>query len=259
MLMRPILNIINTMLKECIRSKIFLGLSLFVVLFLIFSVYISSLSLDTPARFILNAGMAGISIISLAVIILFGLYSIYEEKNRNELHVLLNRIPRSSYLFGKFIGIAIVQAIFAVIVSLGIFILAWYFGNAVCFEIFYAAIFAILEFSLLIGVGILFYCLNTGFTLNSLLVLTIYIVGHSTKEAIISFIGLGKYGNDFHLYIVKTIGIILPDFDFFNFKLELLHHQSIPTEKVLISVGYWFFYLTALLLISTAILRTKDV
>ena len=257
--MKPVLSIINTMLKECIRSKIFFGLSLFVILFFIFSVYISFLSLDTPARFILNAGMAGISMISLAVIILFGLYSIYEEKNRNELHVILNRIPRHSYLFGKFAGTVLIQTIFAIFTSAGIFILVWYFGGSIRFEIFYAAFFAILEFSLLISVGIFFYSLGIGFTLNSLLVITVYIVGHSTKEAIISFVGLGKYGSNLHLYIVKTISIILPDFDFFNFKLELLHQQHIPIEKILISCGYWLFYLAALLFISTAVLKSKDI
>jgi len=257
--MRPLFSIINMMLKECIRSKVFLGLNLFIILLFIFSVYISYLSLDTPARFILNSGMAGISIVSLAVTILFGLYSIHEEKNRNELHVLLNRIPRSSYLLGKFIGIAIIQACFAMITSTGIFILAWYFGNTACFEIFLAGVFAIFEFSLLIGVGILFYSLNTSFTLNSLLVLSIYIIGHSTREAMISFTGLGKYGSNFHLHVVKTISIILPDFDFFNFRLELLHNQSIPTEKLLFSFGYWLFYLGGLLLISIAILKNRDI
>ena len=211
------------------------------------------------ARFIINAGMAGISIVSLAVTILFGLYSVHQEKNRNELHVILNRMPRSYYLFGKFAGITIIQIIFTLITSAGIFILAWYFGKTVCFEIFFAGIFAVFEFSLLIGVGIFFYSLNTSYTLNSILVLAIYIVGHSTKEAIISFVGLGKFGNTFHLYLVKTISVVLPDFDFFDFKLELLHHQSIPIEKILISASYWLFYLAAILVISTAILKNKDI
>ena len=247
------------MTTECIRSKIFFGLSFFLIIFFVFSVYISFLSLDTPARFILNSGMAGISIISLAVIILYGLYSLYEEKNRNELPIILNKIPRSSYLFGKFAGIAFIQAIFALITSLGIFILILYFGHAVHFEIFYSAMFSILEFSLLIGVGMLLYSLNTSFTLNSLLVIMIYIIGHSTKEAVVSFVGLGKYGNPLHLYLVKMISIILPDFDFFNFRLELLHQQNIPVQKIALSLGYWLFYLAALLIISLAIFKKKDV
>jgi hypothetical protein len=257
--MRPILNIINAMIKECLHNKVFFGIVSFIILLFIFSSYISFLSLDTPARFIINAGMAGISIVSLLIIILFGLYSIYEEKNRNELHVILNRVPRSSYLLGKFIGISIVQSIFGLIVSTGIFILAWYFGKAIRFEIFFALGFSILEFSLLIGVGILFYSLNLTYTLNSLLLIAIYIAGHSTKEAIISFVGLGRYGSNIHLYIVKAISIILPDFDFFNFKLELLHHQYIPPAKIIISMVYWLFYLIALLIISTAIIKHKDI
>ncbi len=145
------------------------------------------------------------------------------------------------------------------LISVGIFILAWYFGKAVCFEIFAAALFATLEFSLLVAVGLLFYSIGTNFTLNSLLLIAVYIAGHSTREAVISFAGLGKYGSKLHLYIVKTISIILPDFDFFNFRLELLHHTNIPAQKIIITIGYWAFYLIALLVISSAIFKNRDI
>ena len=91
--MRDIITISKIVMKESLRDRIFWGLLIFLGLFLVFSVYVSSLSLNTAARFIINFGMLGISIVCLTVSVLFGMYSLYREKERNELYVLLNRRP----------------------------------------------------------------------------------------------------------------------------------------------------------------------
>ncbi|SDU49329.1 hypothetical protein [Desulfobacula phenolica] len=257
--MRPMIYIARSMLKESLRSRIIWGMLLFLALFFVFSVYISFLSLDTPARFILNAGMVGLSLVGLAVTILFGLYAMYEEKNRYERYVLLNRIPRGAYLMGKFAGTVLIQALFSMVTAIGIFGLTWYFGNTIAYGIFGAAYWTMLEFSLLMAVGIFFYSMETGFPLNAMLVIGTYIVGHSTREAMLSFIGLGKLGSELHYYLVKALCIILPDFDFFNFRLALIHHEPIPVEKILISTGYWAFYLAGILILSSVFLKQKDI
>ncbi|WP_300459678.1 hypothetical protein [Desulfobacula sp.] len=257
--MRSILTLTRTMLQESFRSKLFWGLVLFLIFFFGFSVYISFLSLDTPARFILNAGMVGISLVCLAVTILFGLFSMYEEKARFERYVILNRIPRATYLMGKFSGTIVIQALFAVLTATGIFFLTWYFAGDVFYGIFAAAYWAILEFSLLMAVGIFFYCLGTSFPLNAMLVLGTYVMGHSTREAMLSFIGLGQFGSKIHFYFVKVLCVVIPDFDFFNFRLSLIHHEPIPLAKILISTGYWGCYLAGVLFLSTMILKQKDI
>ena len=257
--MRSILSLTRTMVQESLRSKLFWGLVVFLLLFFGFSVYISFLSLDTPARFILNAGMVGLSLVCLAVTILFGLFSMYEEKSRFERYVILNRIPRAAYLMGKFTGTVVIQALFALFTAVGIFFLTWYFAGVLPWEIFAAAYWAILEFSLLMAVGILFYSLETSFPLNAMLVIATYGVGHSTREAVLSFIGLGQFGSKIHLYIVKVLCVVIPDFDFFNFRLALIHHEPIPMGKILISTGYWGCYLAATLMLCSVILKQKDI
>jgi len=247
------------MLQESFRSKLFWGIVLFLMLFFVFSVYISFLSLDTPARFILNAGMAGLSLVCLAVTILFGLFSMYEEKARFERYVILNRIPRAAYLMGKFSGTVVIQALFAVLTAAGIFFLTWYFAGEVHYGIFAAAFWAILEFSLLMAVGIFFYCLGTSFPLNAMLVLATYVVGHSTREAMLSFVGLGQFGSQIHYYFVKVLCVVIPDFDFFNFRLALIHSEPIAPGEILISMGYWACYLAAVLILSSVILKQKDI
>jgi hypothetical protein len=253
-----ILTISKISLKESLRDKIFIGLVIFLLLFFMFSLYISTLSLGTVARFIENTGMLGISLACLMVSILFGLFSIYREKERNELYVLLNRVPRSSYLLGRLLGAAYIIVIFALFAGLGIFLLTWLFGKQLAPELFWAVFWAVLEFTLLTSIGFLFYALGVGFTLNSLLVLAVFMVGHSMNEAIESFIALGRYGSPLHLALVKGISYLFPNLDMFDFRLAIVHAETIPLGQAALSALYWLFYVVAVSAVSAAIINRRD-
>jgi len=257
--MQNILTISKISLKESLRDKIFIGLLIFLVLFFLFSVYISTLSLGTVARFIENTGMLGISLVCLMVAILFGLFSLYREKERNELYVLLNRIPRYAYLLGRFLGTSYIIIIFSFFTGAGIFLLTWIFGDKLAPELFWAVYWAILEFTLLTGIGIFFYTLGVGFTLNSLLVLSVFVMGHSMNEAVQSFIALGRYGSEFHLLLVKTISYLFPNFDMFDFRLAIVHSEPLPKGQIILSTIYWFFYTLSLLALSSYIINRRDI
>lgn len=257
--MRNILTISKIVLKESIRDRIFIGLLLFVGMIFLFSVYISSLSLGTVARFIQNIGMLGISLICLTVVILFGLFSIYREKERNELYVLLNRVPRHVYLLGRFLGTAYVIAIFSLFSGAGIFFLTWLIGHKVALGLLWAVYWAILEFTLLLGVGFFFYSLGINFTLNSIMLISVFVLGHSMNEAIQSFVALGRFGSKFHLMLVKCISYIFPNFDMFDYRLAIVHAESIPAGQIFLSTTYWFFYIVALLTVSTIALNRRDI
>ena len=257
--MHHIITISKIAIKESLRDRIFWGLLIFLGLFLLFAVYISSLSLDTPARYIINFGMLGISIVCLTVAILFGMYSLYREKERNELYVLLNRIPSPAYILGRFLGTSYIIVIFSFIAGAGVFLLAWLFGQRIAPELFWASYWATLEFTMLTGVGMVFYAMGISFTLNSLMLLAVYVVGHSMTEAIQSFIGLGQLGSKYHLLLVKVLSSILPNFDMFDFRLSIVHGEALPTGQVLLVTCYWLFYLAALLCISAALMKRQDV
>lgn len=257
--MGSILTISAVAWKESLRGRLFWGLLIFLGLFFMFSVYISTLSLGTVARFIENTGMLGISLVSLAVAILFGLFSLYQERDRNELYVLLNRAPRASYLLGRFLGTAYIIVLFSFFAGAGIFFLTWIFGHKFAPGLFWAVYWAILEFTMLTGLGLLFYALGVGFTLNSIMVLGTFVVGHSMTEAVQSFIGLGRFGSKAHLFLVKALAVIFPNFDMFDFRLAIVHDEAIPWDRVFLSTGYWFLYLVALLALSAALMNRRDI
>jgi hypothetical protein len=256
--MRGILTISLVAWRESIRSKLFAGLLLFIAVILLFSLYISSLSLGEVARYIQDTGLVGMSVVCLAVSILFGLFSLYQEKDRNELYVLLNRVPRSSYLLGRFLGTAYIIVLFSFFAGAGVFFLTWLFGHKIVFGLLWAVYWSVLEFGLLTAVGILFYALGVGFTLNSLLVLCVYVLGHSMTEGMQSFIGLGRFGSKTHLFLVKAITVIFPNFDLFDFRLAILHDEALPWGKILLSSAYGLFYMAAVLAAASAVMNRRD-
>ncbi len=257
--MRHIITISRIAFKESLRDRIFWGLLIFLGIFLIFSVYVSSLSLNTAARFIINFGMLGISMVCLTVSILFGMYSLYREKERNELYVLLNRIPRPAYILGRFLGTSYIIIIFSFLAGASIFLLAWIFGQRLAPELFWASYWAVLEFTMLTGIGMVFYAMGVTFTLNSLMLLAVYLVGHSMTEAIQSFIGLGQLGSKTHLALVKLLSYVLPNFDMFDFRLAIVHNEALAAGQVLLVSLYWFCYLAALLLLSSVLMKKQDI
>ena len=257
--MRLIFTIAKSVIKESLQGQLFYVLLVFLSIFLGFSVYISSLSLGEVGRVIANSGMLGISLLSLTSTILFGLYSLYQERERNELYVLLSRIPRSHYLLGRFLGTACIIALFDLLMGVGVFILTWLVGMAPFPGIFFQVYMAILEFSMLLGISFLLYTLGVGFTLNSFLTLAIFVLGHSFNEAIESFIALGRFGNQFYLSFIKVLSYLLPNFDMFDFRLILIHGDNIGMGHLFLATLYGTFYLSMLLLLSIDRMNRSDI
>lgn len=243
---------------ESFRDRVFIGLLFFLIFLLGFSAYLSTLSLGDVARVIQNSGMAGMGLICLLVTILFGAFSLYREEERNELYVLLNRVPRFTYILGRFGGTAMIIIIFSLISGSALFLLTLLFGGVTAPGLAWAVLWNICEFTLLGGVAFLFYGLGISFTLNAIMVIGIFIIGHSMTEAVESFIALGRFGSPVHLQSVKIISYLLPNFDLFDFRLEIIHQQTLPLNKVILALTYWFSYLAALLTAAGSCLKNRD-
>ena len=78
------------------------------------------------------------------------------------------------------------------------------------------------------------------------------------NEAIESFIALGRFGSPLHLQSVKIISYLMPNFDLFDFRLEIIHREQLPFKRVLSALLYWLFYLAALLAAAGARFKNRD-
>lgn len=257
--MHNLITVSRLALVESVRNRVFIGLLVFLLLFLGFALYVSTLSLGEVSRFIQNAGMAGMSVTCLAVVVLFGLYSLYQEKDRNELYVLLNRVSRPVYLWGRFLGTVWILVLFTLLAGAAVVGMTWVFSGVLAPQLFWAVYWTLLEFSLVTAIGLLFYALGIGFTLNALLLLAVYVVGHSLTEAVQSFLGLGVFGNPYHYKFVKFMAFVFPNFDMFNFRLEIVNNEPVPWGQVGFCTLYGVLYVVAVLAAAGAVLNRRDI
>ncbi len=257
--MRSVLTIGRLVCLESLRGQILYAMLVFLAVYLGFCVYISTLSLGGVARIIQDSGMLGLTLIGLAGTILFGLYALYQERERNELYVLLSRIPRSAYLLGRFLGAGAILALCVLLMGSGIFVLTWLIGRVVAPALFLAVCMTMLESGLLMAIGFLFYAMGLSFTLNAFLVLGMFVVGHSFDEAIESFIALGEFGSPLHLKLVRLLSYVLPNFDMFDFRLAIVHHLDIPVWQPLMATLYGLSYLAAVLGLAVMVMNRKDI
>ena len=86
-----------------------------------------------------------------------------------------------------------------------------------------------------------------------------FVFGHSFNEAIESFIALGRLGNPLHLGAVKVLSYILPNFDVFDFRLMLIHGESLRPWDLSLATLYGVFYLSAMLLLSIDRMNRSDI
>jgi len=79
------------------------------------------------------------------------------------------------------------------------------------------------------------------------------------NEAVQSFVALGRYGSKIHLLLVKAIALVFPNFDKFDFRLAIVHAESIPIGQIALATGYWFFYLVAVMAASSYVINRRDI
>ena len=89
--------------------------------------------------------------------------------------------------------------------------------------------------------------------------LAVFVLGHSFNEAIESFIALGRFGNPLYLSTIKVLSYLLPNFDMFDFRLILIHGDTIGMGNLFLASLYGFFYLSMLLLLSIDRMNRSDI
>jgi len=149
--------------------------------------------------------------------------------------------------------------IFSVLMGAGVFVLTWAVGQEAAPELFLAVYMDILEFTLLIALGLLFYTLGLSFPLNAFLCLAVFVLGHSFDEAILSFIAIGRFGSPWHKTFIEIVSYLFPNFDIFNFRLDIVHGAPIEIKKIIYAKTYWFFYVAAVLTVSALVYNRKDI
>ena len=240
---------------EVYRSKVMFSI-VFIALGLIVVSYVASeFAYGAPAKVALDFGFGLTSISNLIMAIFIGSTLLSKEIENRTLYMILSRpISRTSFMFGKVLGLSSVLAINTLtlsLISVGIFNLL---GGQISSLMFWASWFSFLE-SFIVMLFAIMFSLITSSALAIIYTIISWIVGHSISATSKTFFAKN---NLFFNYVLKTVSRIIPDFEKLNLKDLLIYEQQTPAIYLIKVQVYAIFYIIALLLIISFLFKNKN-
>lgn len=107
-----LLAIARNTYREAIRDRILYGFLFFAIALILFSLVLGQLSIDEQVRCTVDIGLAGISLFSVLIAIFLGITLLHKEIEKRTIYpVLAKPVARSTYVLGKFVGLAATIAV----------------------------------------------------------------------------------------------------------------------------------------------------
>ena len=225
------------------------------LLFLLVPVF-SLFSMRQTQELSISLSLSSLSFILLVFSVLYGASSIWRDVERRFTASLFGLpVSRSSYLLGKFFGIALfILACTALLAIVSFLAISWSAAQyradiPVAWGTVMIAIAADgLKYLLLVAVALLFSSFSTSFFLPVFGTLAIYFAGGAAHE-VMAFVS-GDFGQQLApsaKAIIQGCYYLLPNLAVFDFSVEAIYSLPVAPERLLMTLGYFTIY-TALLL-----------
>lgn len=257
--MRIFKNILTVTLKWELRDRVLYAILAVALLILILVPSFSIFSMRQVQELSITLSLSAISVVLLVLAALQGASSVWRDiERRYTLAILGLPVPRSTYVLGKFAGIASFIAICGALLSLAacavIALASVQYPSDIpihWLNIFIAVFADILKYILLAAVALLFSTISTSFFLPFFATLAIYVAGSGSQE-VYEYLA-GDFGSKLTLpvkVLIKAVYFILPNFAAFNFKVQAIYGLTMPVAGVAYSIGYFLVYTSLLLYLS---------
>ena len=242
--------------KWAYRDRVFhalLGGAL--LLFLLVPAF-SVFSMRQVQELAVTISLSGISFVLLVLSVLLGASSIWRDlEKRYSAAVLGLPISRTSYVLGKFAGIALIIVCCAlflgVVASLAITCSSLQYPSErpILWLNVWAAIGAdCLKGILIAALALLFSALSTSFFLPFFGTISLYLAGSASQD-VYEYI-TGDYGRSLStpvLLALKAVYYLLPNFAAFNLKVQAIYGLPLPATGLVYSFLYFIVYTMVLL------------
>ncbi|MBI3627616.1 MAG: ABC transporter permease subunit [Candidatus Sungbacteria bacterium] len=252
--MKNILVIAQNTLKETIRDRILYGIMAFAVVFLMFTVFLGSISLGEDLAVIRNLGLAGIYFFGMVVTIFLGASLMYKEFEKRTLYFILSKpVRHRDVIWGKFLGLVSSVTLTTILMAVVYLAVVAAKGGGVDAVVLEAIALQIAEMGLFVALTIFFSTIAAPLASTLYAILVLYI-GHSlslltsavkTKPVIVQ-------------KIVLVIYYLFPNLEKFNIRNSVIYGIRIPWPELFLSLAYAIVYIILLLLAATAIFKERE-
>lgn len=261
-------NILQATLKGIFRDRVFQGIMALVILFL-FIPFAATLSMRQVTELSITLSLSLISFILLLLSVFLGATSIWKDMERRyTFSVLSLPISRSSYLFGRFLGLASFLALTSIVLGTMAFVvikissgmyppdrpLIWsYFLLAIAFTTF--------KYILLIGVALLLSTVSSSFFLPIFGTICVFLASGITQqvyEYVNSPISV-KAVSPMFKPLVAIIYYLLPNLEGFDLKVNAIYSISPNVIGLVYTFIYFIAYTSILLGAATLLFNRREI
>jgi len=252
--MRKTLAVAYLNFKGAVKDNFFLGVAFFFAFYLAFCIFLGKLSAGQMSKVLSDAGLFGIEVTVITLIIFSFTMNFYRERDTRILEVYLSRFDRASYVSGKILGYCLLSLVYLVFCAVCFSaILGAYGGFA--WPLLAALYPVFLKSALIIGFVSIFSCFLSSATTAMLTTFFVWIASEFAPSAVII---TEQQGLPWQKAFIKGIYLLLPNVDRLNVKSAAVYGQLPGAQYFILATLYAGAYLTALWLINILILREKE-
>ncbi|MCI0471612.1 MAG: ABC transporter permease [Candidatus Aminicenantes bacterium] len=241
--------------KEAVRNKVYYLLIVVGVLFALSSYVMSLLTIGDKVKVIKDIGLASINFFCVLIAIFSGINLVFKEIERKTIYNIVSKpISRSSFILGKFSGLALTLAV--ALAAMGAIFFIFLFISTGEFDARIVFYFILLYFELLIisAVSILFSSFSTPI-LSSIFTISIYLIGH-ISWTFNEFKHLLTGG--FKKIVAYLFYYIIPNLEKLNIKNSIVLENRFSGDILFTSMLYAVCYISAILILAVLIFNKKE-
>jgi ABC-type transport system involved in multi-copper enzyme maturation permease subunit len=260
--MMQMLAIAQNTYREAIRDRILYGFLFFAIALILFSLVLGQLSFNQQIRCTIDIGLAGISLFSVLIAIFLGITLLHKEIEKRTIYpVLAKPVARSTYVLGKFLGLAATIA-----VQMGLMLVV--FASVLLFEggrlyagLFVALALVFVETLLVVALAMFFTSFTSPF-LSGLFCLGLFAAGRNAEllTELASRKELAPLAP-----ILNGVTAVVPNLFLFYPSGKIVEQswasvlgQFVSTGYAVQTVGYGLAYTALLLALAVVLLGRRD-
>jgi ABC-type transport system involved in multi-copper enzyme maturation permease subunit len=241
--------------KEAVRNKVFYLLVVLGVTTALSSQIVSMLTLGDRIKVLKDVGLASIDFFCVLIAVFTGINLVYKEIDKKTLYNIISKpISRSSFILGKFLGLALTLMVALVSMAAIFFVFLWFSSGEFDPGILLYFFLLYLQLLIITSISLVFSSFSTPI-LSSIFTISLYLIGQVTWTF-----------NEFKYKLVKPLEkviaylfyYILPNLDKFNIKNEVVMKVKLDSDLIMIAIFYGLGYSAALLLLAILIFNKKE-
>ena len=253
--------------KGVVRDRVLRGVMATALLFFLVPI-VSSLSPRQVVELSITLSLGLFSFILLLLTVFLGATSLWKDFERRYTYSVLGLpLSRSSYLLGKFSGMAGFIVVSAFI--LGVVMLSVIWVSAMLYpparpvvwgNLFFAGLFITFKYLLLLGFAFLFSTVSTSFFLPVFGTITTYLAGSVTQE-MYDYLQTDSAIQTLSPMVQKLAQVfyyILPNFGSFDLQIQAAYGLDLPIYGLFLTFLYAGVYLAGLLCLASIIFQKRE-